>query len=882
MAGLPVYSQCDLIQFVRDHSACWEGKCPVYPTELVFALDQSSGITEQRFNETRDMIASIIGDLNIRESNCPVGAKVTVLSYDSNVSYLIRGSDYHSKRQLLQFLSQIRYQVPTEARDIGHAMRYVARHVFKRTRAGANVRRVAVFFSNGAATSRSSIITATMEFNALDISPAVFAFNERGFLDEAFRFDDTGTFQVIPVPPNGEYEPLERLQRCTLCYDKCFANACAREILLPEDSYMDVAFLIDNSRNLASDEFKALKDMVSLMIDNFNIASDPLVSDSGDRVALLSYPAWSRSRRNKTAVKTEFDFTMYSNQALMKDYIQTSLQQLNGEAAIGHALMWTMENLFSEAHSRRHKVIFVVSAGENHEKQEFVRKVALRAKCQGYVIFVISLGSTPTYDLEELASHPADHHLIQLGRIHKPDLNYIAKFLKPFVHAVRRGFNSYPPPVLEDACRLINSEKEDGPNRDVQFINELLEISSDENSFFSQELSAGKDSSFLLEDNGHGHLVYIPSQMVEPKILANNYDSDQGPTANAGQEKHGRTEESNLSFKPEDISFQEYYMDVAFLIDASQRVGDDEFKQVKAFVTSVLDYFHVTPDPLTSIIGDRVAVLSYSPSGYRPNTEDCPAYLEFDLLTYNSRDQMKHHLLDSVQQLNGDAFTGHALQWTIDNVFVGTPNLKKNKVIFIVSAGETNPVDKEVLRDVSQRAKCQGYTIFVFSFGPTHSDKELEELASQPLDHHLVQLGRTHKPDFNYVIKFLRPFVHSIRRAINSYPSDDLRAKCPNVTYPSPESTDTENTVFLIPEVYEIERDDSGLFGEPGSWERHFSALGNNQRNDSQTVMGLMQKLYMLFSTGDMMLKDKGEAQPEETPAPVSDQQDRKDGESTG
>lgn len=75
-----------------------------------------------------------------------------------------------------------------------------------------------------------------------------------------------------------------------------------------------------------------------------------------------------------------------------------------------------------------------------------------------------------------------------------------------------------------------------------RFINELLEISSDENSFFSQELSAGKDSSFLLEDNGHGHLVYIPSQMVEPKILANNYDSDQGPTANAGKEIEVMTE----------------------------------------------------------------------------------------------------------------------------------------------------------------------------------------------------------------------------------------------------------------------------------------------------------------------------------------------------
>lgn len=55
-------------------------KCPVYPTELVFALDQSNDITEQRFNEMRDIITSIVGDLHIRESNCPVGARVVVVS----------------------------------------------------------------------------------------------------------------------------------------------------------------------------------------------------------------------------------------------------------------------------------------------------------------------------------------------------------------------------------------------------------------------------------------------------------------------------------------------------------------------------------------------------------------------------------------------------------------------------------------------------------------------------------------------------------------------------------------------------------------------------------------------------------------------------------
>ncbi|KAK1332449.1 hypothetical protein QTO34_007126 [Cnephaeus nilssonii] len=426
--------QCDLIRFVREHSQ----KCPVYPTELVFALDQSHGITEQRFNEMRDMIISIVNDLNIRENNCPVGARVVVVAYDSGTRYLIRWSDYHTKKQLLQLLSQIKYQVPTEARDIGNAMRFVARNVLKRTYAGANVRRVAVFFSNGEASSKSSIITATMELSALDISPAVFAFNDRAFLDEAFGFDNTGTFQVIPAPSHGDHESLERLQRCTLCYDKCFPNACTKEILLPENSHMDVAVLLDNSQNIASGEFKVMKDLVSSMLDNFDIASDPLISGSGDRIALLSYSPWDSSRRKKGAVKTEFEFTTYNSQVLMKNHIQNSLQQLNGEATIGHALLWTMENLFPEAPNlRKHKVIFVVSAGENHERKELLKKMALRAKCRGYAIFVISLGSPHEDHMEELASYPLDHHLIQLGRIHTPDLDYIVKFLKPFVYSVR-------------------------------------------------------------------------------------------------------------------------------------------------------------------------------------------------------------------------------------------------------------------------------------------------------------------------------------------------------------------------------------------------------------------------------------------------------------
>uniref|UniRef100_A0A8D1UKI5 Collagen alpha-5(VI) chain n=1 Tax=Sus scrofa TaxID=9823 RepID=A0A8D1UKI5_PIG len=850
-------------------------KCPVYPTELVFALDQSYDITEQRFNETRDIITSIVNDLHIWENNCPVGARVVVVSYNSGTSYLIRGSDYRNKKQLLQLLSQIKYQNSGEVRDMGNAMRFVARNIFKRTFSGPNVRRVAVFFSNGQATSSSSIITATMEFSALDISPAVFAYNERVFLDEAFGFDNTGTFQVLPVPLNGEYEPLEKLRRCTLCYDKCFPDACSKKIFLPEDTYMDVAFLLDNSRNIASDEFKNVKALVSSMLDNFDIASYPLISDSGDRIALLSYSPWDR--RKKDAIKTEFEFTTYDNQVLMKNHIQNYLQQLNGEATIGHALLWTMENLFpGTPNLRKHRVIFVVSAGENHERKEFLRKMALRAKCQGYVIFVISLGSTQEGDMEELASYPLDHHLIQLGRIHKPNLDYIVKFLKPFVYSVRRGFNQYPPPTLANACRLIDSE-EDKPNTGLLFASEAHEISSGEDSFLGQELSAAKDSPFVMEDSGSDHLIYTPSQKIVPQKLMTKFekyqDSEVIASLTSEHETGGRREEPGLTSELRDASLQEYYMDVAFLIDASRKVGNDEFKEVKAFISSVLDYFHLAPDPLTSTLGDRVAVLTYSPPGYMPNTEECPVYLEFDLVTYNSMHQMKHHLQDSLQQLNGDVFIGHALQWTIDNVFIGTPNLRKNKVIFVISAGETNPLDKEVLRNVSLRAKCQGYSIFVFSFGPLHNDKELEQLASQPLDHHLVQLGRTHKPDMNYIIKFVKPFVHSVRRAINKYPPADLRPKCVDITSPNPENDDTENTVFLLPEVYEIETENSEPWGGFGSQQQHLFELGDSHDNGSGIIDDLIQKLSMFFLTEELMMKDEEEAHSEEITAAENDRQ---------
>lgn len=70
---------------------------------------------------------------------------------------------------------------------------------------------------------------------------------------------------------------------------------------------MDLAFLSENSQNIRSDAFKAMKTLVSSMLDNFHIASEPLISDHGDRIALQSY---SPRDRKKGAAKTDLSLQL--------------------------------------------------------------------------------------------------------------------------------------------------------------------------------------------------------------------------------------------------------------------------------------------------------------------------------------------------------------------------------------------------------------------------------------------------------------------------------------------------------------------------------------------------------------------------------------------
>uniref|UniRef100_G1KAQ5 VWFA domain-containing protein n=1 Tax=Anolis carolinensis TaxID=28377 RepID=G1KAQ5_ANOCA len=422
-------------------------QCPVYPTELVFALDASQDTTPQLFRRMKELVIEVVNNTEIRESNCPVGARVAVVSYNSETNHLIRFSDFHSKKKLLLKLAGLSYQRSTSKRDLGGSMRYVARNIFKRTLSGVNVRKVAVFFSNGQSENPTSIDTAVLEFRALDILPAVIAFKNVPRINRAFMMDDTRLFQVLNIQQETDYIPaLQKLQSCVICYDKCKPDeSCFTEAPPPPEAYMDAAFILESSRKISLDGFDKLKDFLSGALDNLSISKDPKTSSIGDRVAVLSHaPKEFTPHRQGSPVKTEFDFVTYSKKGQMKRHIRDSVQQLNGEAAIGHAIQWTVDNVFSKApNQRKYKAIFILSAGVTSQwDKEVLHDASLRAKCQGYAIFVLSVGHDyDDIELRELASLPLEHHLVQLGRIHKAELGYAAKFLKPFVHLLKSKCN---------------------------------------------------------------------------------------------------------------------------------------------------------------------------------------------------------------------------------------------------------------------------------------------------------------------------------------------------------------------------------------------------------------------------------------------------------
>ncbi|KAM5156748.1 collagen alpha-4(VI) chain-like [Mantella aurantiaca] len=456
--GRVSFTTCELVNFTKENCPCFSGpsKCPVYPTELVFALDASEDVPPASFQRMKDIIIALTEKMEISESNCPKGARVAVVTYSNTVKHLIRFSDFKKKNLLLDEIRKISHERTTAQRNIGEAMRYVGRNIFKRVRHGVLIRKVVIFFANGKSQDADAINTAVLELGALNIAPAVIAFEDVPNVKTAFAVDESRRFQLF-VWKRLQDQRLEVISHCTLCYDKCIPDEeCELDPIPATEIDMDIVFILDSSRNVRSDLFVHAKDFVSSMLDHIVVSSQPRTRGTGARVALVQQANPSfQPNRNISPVKTEFDLISYNDRNLMKRHIEEAVTQLEGPSSLGYSLQWTIENIFKKApNARKHKVLFsILGSKTSFWDREILKEISRKAKCEKFTLFVLAFGKEISHsELNELSSLPHDQHALHLLVAGKPELMYAERFTQAFIHLLNNEINRYPGSAFQAQC----------------------------------------------------------------------------------------------------------------------------------------------------------------------------------------------------------------------------------------------------------------------------------------------------------------------------------------------------------------------------------------------------------------------------------------------
>lgn len=162
-------------------------ECPLYPTELAFALDASQNVGRPAFNNMRDTVLRLVRDITISESNCPRGARVALTLYNSEVTTEVRFADAVKKRALVQRIEGLQTLQTKKERSLDTAMSFVAQNTFKRVRSGFLMRKVAIFFVGGPLNQVQGITNAALRLHDAGIATLFLVSREERQLTRALQ-----------------------------------------------------------------------------------------------------------------------------------------------------------------------------------------------------------------------------------------------------------------------------------------------------------------------------------------------------------------------------------------------------------------------------------------------------------------------------------------------------------------------------------------------------------------------------------------------------------------------------------------------------------------------------------------------------------------------
>uniref|UniRef100_A0A8C3PJJ3 Collagen alpha-3(VI) chain n=1 Tax=Calidris pygmaea TaxID=425635 RepID=A0A8C3PJJ3_9CHAR len=470
----PAVSQCALVRNIKDK--CRPKECPVFPTELAFAIDTSSGVVRDVFNRMKQTVLRVVNNLTIAESNCPRGARVALVTYNNEVTTEIRFADARKKSSLLQQIQNFQATLTTKPRSLETAMSFVARNTFKRARSGFLMRKVAVFFSNGDTRASPQLNDAVLKLYDAGVMPVFLTSRQDAVLTRALEINNTAVGHAIVLPTGAGQlnETIRRLLTCHICLDVCDPDpSCGfgsqRPVFrdrraAPTDVDTDIAFIMDSSESTTPLQFNEMKKYISHLVSNLEISSDPKVSQHHARVAVLQQAPYEYETNSSfPPVKTEFSLTDYGSKEKIINYLHNQMTQLHGTRAMGNAIEHTMAHIFESAPNPRDlKVIVLMLTGKvNKQELEYLQKVVIDAKCKGYFFVILGIGrKVNAKNIYSLASEPNDvfFKLIDKpGELHEEPLLRFGRLLPSFI---RSDFAFYLSPEIRKQCEWFQSDQQ--------------------------------------------------------------------------------------------------------------------------------------------------------------------------------------------------------------------------------------------------------------------------------------------------------------------------------------------------------------------------------------------------------------------------------------
>ncbi|KAF0032045.1 hypothetical protein F2P81_016600 [Scophthalmus maximus] len=394
----------------------------------------SADVTPDAFETQRSALLSLLDGIAIAESSCPSGARVAVVGYSAYTKYLVRFQDYRRKKQLVESVQNIALERTSNRRQLAAAMRFVGQNVFKRVRAGAMMRKVAVFFSNGPSQDVNDLVSAVMEYRALNIVPAVVSLRNAPAISRALEADDSGN-SMFTVLGRDMAADLRKVKNCAICYDPCRrSEECAfiQEQVKPQEVDVDLVMVVDSSREVQADEYAGVQQLLGSVVEQLAVSSQPRRTDNQARVAVVQ-------QSGTQAPKVEFGLQTYQDHDVMRTHLIQNMQQQGGASALGQTLEFTLKEVLLKAgQPRRKRVLLTVVGTETaYADRAKLRYVSQKAKCEGVAVFVVTVGNRYSRaQVEALASPPVQQHVIHVGRLMAEEQGYARRFFRVFMSAV--------------------------------------------------------------------------------------------------------------------------------------------------------------------------------------------------------------------------------------------------------------------------------------------------------------------------------------------------------------------------------------------------------------------------------------------------------------